>query len=52
MTRRRVVPFSVVQEDRHQRQRFGRAYSVIAAFYDVSMWTVRDWCEYRTRVAR
>ena len=46
------IPFSIVQAARHQRQRFGRAYSVIAAFYDVSMWTVRDWCEYRTRITK
>jgi len=50
MTRRRVIPFSVVQECRYQREQFGRPYSVIAAFYDISMWTVRDWCEYRTRL--
>jgi DNA-binding transcriptional regulator YiaG len=46
------IPFTVVQEARHQRQRFGKSYSIIAAFFNVSMWTVRDWCEYKTRIIR
>jgi DNA-binding transcriptional regulator YiaG len=46
------IPFSIVLAARHQRDHFGSSYSVIAAFYNVSMWTVRDWCEYRTRVTK
>jgi len=46
------IPFSIVQAARHQRQRFGRSYAQIGAFYDVSMWTVRSWCEYQTRITR
>ena len=47
-----TIPFAIVQEVRQQRQRFGRPYAVIGAFYDISPWTIRDWCEYRTRVSR
>ena len=46
------IPFAIVKEARQQRQLFGRPYFVIGAFYDVSPWTVRDWCEYKTRVSR
>ena len=52
MTKRRIVPFSVVQECRYQRERFGKSYAQLAAFYDLSMWSIRDWCEYKTRVSR
>ena len=44
------IPFTVVQAARHQRQRFGRPYSVIARMFGVSKWTIRDWVDYRTRV--
>jgi hypothetical protein len=46
------VPFKIVQEARRQRQRFGKAYSVIAAMFGVSQWTIRDWVDYRTRIKR
>ena len=46
------IPFAIVKEARQQRQLFGRPYFVIGAFYDVSPWTVRDWCGYKTRVSR
>jgi len=46
------IPFCIVREARFQRQFFGRSYAQIGAFYDVSMWTVRDWCEYKTRITR
>jgi len=46
------ISFSIVQECRHQRERFGKPYAVLAAFYDLSMWTIRDWCEYKTRVSK
>jgi transposase len=46
------IPFLVVQEARHQRQRFGKPYSVIAQMFQVSKWTIRDWVDYRTRVTR
>lgn len=44
------IPFTVVQEARHQRQRFGRSYSAISIMFGVSQWTIRDWVDYRTRV--
>ena len=46
------IPFKIVRECRYQREHFGRSHAVLGAFYDVSMWTVRDWCEYRTRITR
>ena len=46
------ISFKIVQEARHQRQRYGRSYSVIASMFGVSQWTVRDWVDYRTRVTR
>ncbi len=47
-----TISFAIVKEVRQQRELFGRSYAVIGAFYDISPWTIRDWCEYRTRVSR
>ena len=46
---RAKVPDSVIREIRYQRQRHGKSYRAMAAEFGVSMWTVRDWCEWRTR---
>ena len=44
------ISFTIVQEARHQRQRFGKPYSAIAQMFQVSKWTIRDWVDYRTRI--
>ena len=39
-----------VAEARALRRLRGMSFRQIAAKLGVSMWTIRDWCEYRTRV--
>lgn len=46
------ISFRIVQEARHQRQRFGKTYSAISIMFGVSQWTIRDWVDYRTRTTR
>jgi DNA-binding transcriptional regulator YiaG len=46
------APFKLVEEVRQLRKLNGWTFSKLAAIYNLSMWTVRDWCEYRTRIGR
>lgn len=40
-----------VRQIRELRQRYGMPYSKIGEKFETSMWTIRDICEYRTRVS-
>ena len=44
------VPDAVVRKARELRERKHWGYAVIGAELGVSWSTVRDWCDYRTRI--
>ena len=44
-------PTETVQMIRTQRERKGTSYDKLAKQYNIPAPTIRDWCEYRTRVS-
>jgi hypothetical protein len=43
-------PNDVVERARELHEQHGLSYELIGMLLQISQWTVREWCAYRTRV--